>query len=180
MLPALLASWALACIERAPGSGSRRERVPPAVAARYVLASVEPRIAVGAVYGGALELVGLDLDPPTLCAGRPTALTLYWRVLAEPEARWDVFVHLDGPGVPRVHGDHAPARGAYPTTAWRRGEIVRDPLSLTLPADEPASVLEAWVGLFAGAERMPVTRAGPLGRDGEDRALVARIPVLCQ
>ncbi|HUK66026.1 MAG TPA: hypothetical protein VLV17_04310 [Anaeromyxobacteraceae bacterium] len=150
------------------------------MAARYLLASVAPRIEVGAVYGGALELIGLDLEPPTLCSGRPATLTLYWRVLKEPDTRWEVFVHLDGPGVPRIHGDHWPAQGAYPTSAWRRGEVVRDPVVLTIPADVQASSLEAWVGLFSGAERMGVSRPGPLGRDGEDRALAARLPVSCE
>ena len=176
----LAPALALSCIERAPGSGARRERVAPELAARYLLASVRPRVEVGAVYGDALELLGLDLEPPTLCAGRPSTLTLYWHVLNEPEARWQVFVHLDGPSLARVHADHAPAQGVYPTTAWRKGEIVRDPVAVTLPADEAASLLEAWVGLYSGAERMPVTKAGPLGVDNEDRALAARIPVLCQ
>lgn len=164
------------CIERAPNAGGQREAVDRRAAAPYLVKDPHPAVTVGAKLSG-IELVGLDVDPPQLRPGQRATITLYWRALEDPEARWTVFVHLDAPGAPRLHGDHAPAAGQYPTSAWRRGEVVRDPVVVRVPEAYPARSVEAWIGLYSGTERAPVTSAGPLGQDGQDRVLAARIPV---
>lgn len=173
---ALAALATASCIERAPNAGARREEADRRAAAQYLVTDPRPAIRVGAQLSG-IELVGLDVDPPQLHPGDRVTLTLYWRALEDPDTRWSVFVHLDAPGTPRVHGDHAPAGGRYPTNAWRRGEVVRDPVVVRIPARYPAHSIDAWIGLFSGTERSPVTLAGPLGQDGQDRVLAARLPV---
>ena len=166
-----------ACIERAPNAGAPRERVDPSVVARWTVADARPRLAGGALFGGAIELVGADLDPPELAPGGAATLTLYWRALEEVEQRWAVFVHVDAAGAERLHGDHEPAGGAYPTSAWRRGDVVRDPMVLRVPPAYAASTADVWVGLYSGSERLALTRPGALGGDGENRALVAHVAV---
>ncbi len=168
---------AAACVERAPGSGSHRERVEPSVAERALAPGARPAIAIGAVFGGSIELVGADLAPAQLAPGATALLTLYWRALDEPETSWRVFVHLDAPGATRLQADHAPAGGTYPTTAWKRGDVVRDTVKITVPAGHPATLLTAWVGLYAGSERVAVTRPGALGGDAENRVIAARLPL---
>jgi hypothetical protein len=143
-----------------------------------VRGGVRPRFPAGARLGGTIELVGLDAEPPELRAGEPVALTLYWRALDPVDGRWRVFVHVDArDGRARLHGDHAPAGGAFPTSAWARGDLVRDPVSIRVPSDWTAGWADVWVGLHDGEERLEVTAPGPLRTDGEQRLLAATLPV---
>jgi hypothetical protein len=176
-LVAGLASLALAaCIERAPGSGGRQQGRDRAIAASYLASAAEPQHRSRAVFGNAIELLGWDLAPAELAPGRSAVLTLWWRTREETDRNWRVFVHLDGPrGQARIHGDHWPAAGTWPTDAWRKGEVVRDPVRLTVPGGYHGEAIEAWVGWYDGEERLHVTDAGDLRHDGSDRLLLAAI-----
>ena len=82
---------------------------------------------VGAVFGNAAELLAYKLEPPALVPGQRSRLTLYWRCRAELDA-WHIFVHLDdatGTGE-RIHAEHDPAGGRFPTDAWRPGDLIAD------------------------------------------------------
>jgi len=178
LLAAGLAALAAGCIERAPGAGGRRRSFDRGAASRYLNPVARPQHAAHAVFGGAIELVGWDLDPERLEPGRAATLTLYWRSLEETETGWRVFVHLDGrEGQERIHGDHWPAGGAYPTDAWRKGDLVRDPVVFSVPAGFRADAVDAWIGWFAGEERLRISNAGEVRHDGSDRLLLAALPL---
>lgn len=173
---AALAALALgACIERpwqdAPGgrAGIDRSKLGD------VLLSAPPpeMVPIGAVFGNAAELLGYRLDPPQLAPGQRARLTLYWRCRAEMDA-WRVFVHLDDPqgSAERIHGDHDPALGRYPTDAWRPGDIVRDPI--VFAAGQGA--LNLYLGFFSqGDNRLPVTFPGRARDDGTSRLLLGTL-----
>ncbi len=176
--PLALALLAAACVERAPGSGGRRATFVRRPAARYLAPPEAPRHPAHAIFGGAIELVGWSLEPEPLERGRPATLTLYWRAQNELEASYQVFVHLDGrEGEDRIHGDHPPAGGTLPTEAWRRGDLVRDPVRVAIPPGYRGEALDLWVGWYAGAERLAIANAGEVRHDGENRLLLAAVPV---
>jgi len=86
-----------------------------------------------------LHLLGYDVEPQEGLPGQPVFVTLYWQAQLTPPT--DVLVSL---GVVSVSGEvlmatafSHPCGGAYPTSRWRPGEVVRDMYRLDLPPDLP-------------------------------------------
>ena len=96
-----------------------------------------PQVAIPSAltFGESLRLLGYDLGP--LRPGVPLEIRLYWQVLAELEDDFTVFIHLvdvaSGAVVAQV--DAAPRNGSYPTSLWKRGEVVEDAYALPLGPD---------------------------------------------
>lgn len=92
---------------------------------------------------GPLRLLGSDLHPlgrgvrdRDFRPGETALLTLYWWTPRAPGADHDVHVRLvDAGGEAVLTRDVAPQSGAYPTSLWRDGEVVRDLHRLHLPPD---------------------------------------------
>jgi hypothetical protein len=89
--------------------------------------------------------------------------TLYWRADGAPGEDYRVFVHLlDRRGEIVAQHDGPPRWGRYPTTAWRKGDIVPDEhaLAISAAAEGPFSLA---VGMYRAdtLERLPVV--GPTG-----------------
>jgi len=111
-----------------------------------------------------IELLGYDLGP-IVRPGDTLQLTLYWRALAETDTSYTVFVHLlDSTGI-RAQRDQIPGTGAFPTTGWIAGEVLRDEYRLAIPTDVTAYRLT--IGLYdaaTGQRLAAVDAAGqPLG-----------------
>ncbi len=103
-------------------------------------------IRANANFGNQATLLGATIDNLSLSPGQSTRLTLYWRAEAPFAADYTVFVHLLGQdGTPLVIADHAPPR---PTGNWIEGEIIADPVTLTLPANAPPGAYPLEVGLY--------------------------------
>ncbi|RMG95763.1 MAG: hypothetical protein D6706_11525 [Chloroflexi bacterium] len=62
------------------------------------------------------------------------ALTLYWQALTTGEVDYTRFVHLVDPATNTIvaQQDNYPVQGTYPTGQWTTGEIVADPITLSL------------------------------------------------
>jgi hypothetical protein len=177
MRPASLALLALAaCIERPwPDAPAR-----PSVDRRPltdVLLSAPPAgmIPVGATFGGQAELVGYEVDPPVLVPGERATLTLFWRCKADMES-WHIFVHLDdatGSGA-RIHAEHDPAQGRYPTDAWRPGDLVADAVSFV----PQRSALRLYLGFYSqGETRLHLDAPGRGKDDGANRLFAGTLSV---
>jgi hypothetical protein len=113
---------------------------------------------VGVRFGETFELVGYTL----LRAGDTLNLTLYWRGIAKSNKDYTVFVHLlDAQGNVRAQRDAPPRDGAYPTSIWDVGEIVRDEYALELPRDWAAGEYRLAIGLYEypSLARLPVVDA---------------------
>jgi hypothetical protein len=91
------------------------------------LTAVQPDNSFDANFGTA-KLIGYAIQTLEQHAenGRTLRVTLYWRV--EDKIETDALVSVKVLSDQRVFGqsDHRPVRDAYPTTAWRPGEIVAD------------------------------------------------------
>ncbi len=176
-VPFLLLFLALeGCIERPTDEAPRRATVDRAALRDVLLPAAPPDLVpVGAVFGGAAELLGYRLEPPALVPGQKTRLTLYWRCRAELEA-WHIFVHLDdanGSGE-RIHAEHDPAQGRFPTEAWKPGDLIADPITFVAGRGP----LMLFVGFYSqGETRLPLTSPGRGRDDGVNRLLAGLLPL---
>ena len=90
-------------------------------------------------------------------------MTLYWRCEEPLATNLTTFVHVRTKGETSTAGmvaqmDSPPAAGAYPTSLWEPGEVVRDRISVPLPPGLTLEGCEVVVGLYdpvTGA-RLPV------------------------
>ncbi|MBU0704219.1 MAG: glycosyltransferase family 39 protein [Chloroflexi bacterium] len=101
--------------------------------------------------GDRVELAGYDLS------GEPPTVTLYWRVLAEMDEEYTVFVHLlDEDGALLGQADGPPLNGDYPTSYWSPGELLAD-----THIAPPGSGVYLLVGLYRPTDgaRLPVRAA---------------------
>jgi hypothetical protein len=101
---------------------------------------------------GLVTLLGYDwsLEPEAL------DLTLYWRCDAPLPTDYTTFVHVrDATG--QVSGqsgsivaqmDRPTGSGAYPTSLWDPGEIIRDSIQVPVPPQVPTGEYEIVVGLY--------------------------------
>jgi len=170
---------AAACIERPETPAVRRSAADRSSLGGVLLASLpQARYPVGAVFGDAVELVGLDVTPDPVPHGARATVTSYLRVTGELDDDWKVFVHLDDEAraAPRVNADHWPAGDRYRTSAWRKGDIVRDTWSFVAPAGS-VERLELWTGFYKGDDRLPLTSAGRARSDGGNRVRAVTLPL---
>jgi 4-amino-4-deoxy-L-arabinose transferase-like glycosyltransferase len=115
----------------------------------FDLPSVE--IPVGATFGDAIELAGVDLQSPDvkLRPGDEVAVNLVWRALAPVDADYTVSVQLLGPDG-QVYGqkDAVPAEGDAPTSTWSPGEVLSDPYRFTVASDAPPGEYQLIVAMY--------------------------------
>jgi hypothetical protein len=133
-----------------------------------------PRYPVGANLDGKVTYLGLDVDPLPVEPGKDVKLTHYWKVVTPPGDGWRTFIHVEGPGKQNyINADHAPVEGKYPVASWKAGDIIRDVHTVRIPGNWSSPVVEVYVGLWRGAQRMAINSGA---HDGEGRVLAASIP----
>jgi len=125
----------------------------------------EPDTLINANLDHSIQLVGYTLPLPNLHAKRPISntctataresgrtclqLTLFWQPLTPLPIDYTSFVHRrNDDGVTVAQRDGQPLDGAYPTSRWQPGEVVIDPIALTLPDDLPPGQYKLFVGLY--------------------------------
>lgn len=143
-------------------------RQEPIRMAAYVMSDVDfgrtPRTALGANFGGQVELTSYDLqrDRAGIYVG------LWWRALSRPERHYNAFVHLiDGEGEIVAQGDHLPVNPFYPIGRWEPRDVWRDEHRLALPEGVEEGDLGLRVGLSWGEEgehQLPIVGESVPGR----------------
>lgn len=180
ILGALIASLLMAaCIVEAPsGEGSDGQ---DAAAHPVAQASSPLTVKNGAVLGGKVQLVGATFQPGQLVPGQPMRVALYFRALDTMSVDYSVFVHLEDPDgrMPRSNFDHVPTGGKYPTSQWKKGDLVRDEFTVYLAAGAEARSANLLVGLWDPKtdERLPLTNANQVRNDGLNRVFLAQLPI---
>jgi uncharacterized membrane protein len=100
-------------------------------------------------FANGMELTGYTAGPPTLSAGAPVTLTLFWRASAPVPLDLTVFVHVaDSAGKVIAQRDSQPDNGAYPTSEWPSGETIMDRRVIRLPADAAPGSYAFELGLY--------------------------------
>jgi hypothetical protein len=177
MRPASLALLAVAaCIERPwPDAPARLALDRRALSDVLLSAPPSGMIPIGATFAGQAELVGYQVEPAVLVPGQRATLTLFWRCKADMDS-WHVFVHLDdaaGSGA-RIHAEHDPAQGRYPTDAWRPGDLIADAVSFV----PQRFALHLYLGFYSqGETRLRLDSPGRGKDDGMNRLFAGTLPV---
>jgi hypothetical protein len=146
-------------------------RAPPSVDALDV---EHPLVAE---LGGKVRLLGYNIESG-FRPGDGIHLTLFWQCLEEMDEKYTVFTHLIG-GKGHIWGqkDNEPADGFYPTTEWRKDEIVRDQYNLTIPLEAPPGEYQIEVGMYVAETGERLLVLGPKSQYQEDRILLDSIQV---
>ena len=168
---------AAACIERPFEEASKapRSQVDRAAVRELMVPPPPDATPVDAVFGNSAELLAYKLEPPALVPGQRAKMTLYWRCKAEMDA-WHIFVHLDdatGTGE-RIHAEHDPAGGRFPTDAWKPGDLIADTFWF-VPVRNP---LLFYLGFYTqGDNRLTLNTPGRGRDDGNNRLLAGVLPL---
>lgn len=177
----LLAALAggLACMPNPQSVKERRAEFDRSgLEGRYIVKELpSDLVRVGAVFEDSIELVGYTIDPPRPKRGDNVQVTYYWTAHRETARDFKVFIHGDAieGSYRRLHGDHWPADGKYPTGVWRTGEYVKDPFRLKIPGSYGPDRLGLYSGLYRGDDRLDLTQKGRKPGTADDRSLAVEI-----
>lgn len=148
--------------------------VPPHAAAP------PPPIPGRAAFDPGLTFVGYEWSGDSIAARQSLFVTLWWKVEAGLTADYTSFVHvgtgLDGTTVV-AQRDGQPCQGLFPTSHWRKGDLIRDSFAITFPPDAPAGRYPLAVGWYTFPDfvRLPLLSAdNPLP---DNRAIIGAITV---
>ncbi|MCB9537801.1 MAG: hypothetical protein H6704_16235 [Myxococcales bacterium] len=128
---------------------------------------------VDIVFDDKIALVGYKLEPDRPRAGSPLTISLFWKALKPNVGQWKVFVHIDAPGQ-RIHGDHDPVEGLFPTSDWSEGDLVRDDHQVVVKRTISPNRFTFYAGLYRGNTRMPISKGA---KDRENRARLGYVRV---
>src|SRR5579859_2187170 len=127
-------------------------------------------------------LWGYNLSLPAggLRAGAAFTLTLFYRASGPGSVDYTHFVHLSGAdGRVAAQDDAQPQQGVNPTSAWVAGEVIVDPIVMTIAPDTPAGTYTLSTGLYDPAASG--ARLAVFDRDGnelpDDSVVLTTLPV---
>ncbi len=106
-----------------------------------------------------LTLLGWDIRGEDgkryLKRGKDAVFTTYWRCDGKLKKDYKVFMHIDGPGG-RIHGDHKPVEGKYPTRRWEKGDYIKDVYTREIPMYQKPGSYSVRMGMFKGNTRLKI------------------------
>jgi len=167
--------FAFACLPNPQSVKERREKFDrDPLKGELILDAPPPgMVEVGAVFGDRIKLVGYTMEPAQPNRGDDVTIKFYWSALKPVPEDYQVFVHGDagdGGNARRLHADHYPAKGKYPSDVWREGELIVDPFELKVPSAYGPSKLGVYTGMYTGEYRVPLTQKGQAISDAENRS----------
>jgi 4-amino-4-deoxy-L-arabinose transferase-like glycosyltransferase len=115
-----------------------------------------------------IRFLGYSLPPGPFRPGEPLPLELFWQAQKTPSDDLRVFVQaLDDTGKIWGARDTPPVEGAFPTSRWLAGSLVRDPQPLVLDPATPDGTYRLIVGLYrpGDGKRLHILRGKGRGRD---------------
>ncbi len=135
-------------------------------------------------FDNKLVLLGYDLSGDAK-AGSSFDVTMYFRVDQPLHGDWKIFLHFEAPGKRRQPFDHYGVGDLYPVAQWKKGEIVRDKVTVSVPKDWPSGKTQLLIGFFDwGAwskanqnRRLSLHGASKAKGTPDDRALLATVDV---
>ncbi len=104
------------------------------------------------VLGGAIRLVGYDVDQSAIRADDDLYVTLYWRPLSPVREDYNVYVRLvDEVGNVWGQVDRLPLGGLWRTNQWQPGTYIRDEYRLLLRPGTPPGTYRLEVAMYSFA-----------------------------
>jgi 4-amino-4-deoxy-L-arabinose transferase-like glycosyltransferase len=137
-----------------------------------VPAAVEPAFRTSdCVIAPGVRLLGFDLPREKLNPGDNLEVALYWKALQDVSRDYLVVVQLsDGQGGVWAQEESKPAYGAYSTTEWDKGEVIRDWHEATVDAQTPGGSYRLSVGLTSGGQLVGQLDLGTVRVSGRSRS----------
>jgi hypothetical protein len=174
-LVAAVALSAIGCVDNSDGSAVDESYIK----ANLLAADPAPTTPVNADLGGKIVYLGADIDRKTAAPGDKVKVVHFWKVIETPGSEWAAFSHVNGTKE-WLNIDETKMRKGYGPSKWKAGDIVKDEQTFTLPASWSSPFAAIYVGIYRkgggkASDRMKVVR-GP--SDGQDRVLVAKLPVV--
>lgn len=135
-------------------------------------------------FDNKIVLLGYDIKGEPK-AGASFDVTMYFRVDQPLHGDWKIFLHFEAPGKRRQPFDHYGVGELYPVAQWKKGEIIRDTVTVAVPRDWPNGKTQLLLGFFdwgawskAGQNRrLSLTGASKAKGTPDDRALLATLDV---
>jgi len=147
---------------------------------------LSPDFPTDVIFGDQVQLLGYNLSKAgigfkatNVYEGTRFYITYYWRCLAEMGENYRIFVHIvDKDGVIVAQNDHDPVHGRYPTSRWKKGEIIRETYDFFVPLKVPKGTYTIRVGLSVpGQEPLRVMSSSyPIDWDGH-RAVIGYLEI---
>lgn len=113
-------------------------------------------------WPGELAMIGYQQDRLDAQAGDEIHLTLFWEALAPVATDYALRLSWVQDGVRLAEQTYHPAGAAYPTSAWKPGDLLRGQYSLDVPLDIAAGRGQIELGLFAPGAPLPHNEWFPL------------------
>ncbi|MEA3408109.1 MAG: glycosyltransferase family 39 protein [Chloroflexota bacterium] len=124
--------------------------VPPSIDDLAIQQRTDLRLGEGA------QILGYTLSNQTPQSGEEVEITLFWRCLAEMDARYDLALRLERGGATVGFERVQPAGSRYPTDQWAPGEIFRYPQSLPIAADAGSGTYQVYVNFYEAGSDKPL------------------------
>jgi len=141
----------------------------------------EGAIRVGAVFDDAVEMVAYRIlqGDTTPKEGETVRIEVYFKALRDNIQRdYTVFVHNEGDmGDKRTKDDQPMAMGEYPTTFWKKGDMVRHPITARIPGGNKNNYYWVLAGIYHEDYRANITTSGTLEQDGDNRLKLVRLDI---
>jgi hypothetical protein len=135
---------------------------------------------IDARVGESITLVGYDVSGERVSRSGTLTVTLVWRAEGPLERDFTAFVHLiDADGNLVSQSDHPPLGGAYPTSFWDAGDVVRDPHQLKIDVTSAPGACTLLTGLYNPStdERLPAYRGQGGGRYENDLIVAGGVTI---
>lgn len=175
----LFSALGAACLPNPQSVKQRRQAFDRApLLGRLILPTAPPGMKpVGAVFDGRAKLLGYEIDPERPGPGDRVKLRFYWSATLPMAEDYMVFIHGDAVGGKsgRLHADHFPAEGRYPTDVWQEGEVVVDPFTVWIPPRYGPKRLGIYTGLYKGNHRVPISNGGSRPKTSDNRSQALEI-----
>jgi hypothetical protein len=113
------------------------------------ISTAAPTMPLKARFDQGISLAGYTLLTPSVAAGQPLLVTLFWQAEGGTARPYKVFVQLLDAGE-RLWGqqDIEPGGGAHPTDTWFPGMTLRDTYGLVVQPSAPPGEYRLAVGLY--------------------------------
>ncbi len=135
---------------------------------------------VNARFGESITLVGYDISDESVKRGDAVTVTLVWHTEAALDTDYTAFVHLiDSDADLVVQSDHPPLNGAYPTSLWKAGDVVRDLHRLTIDHAAASGACTLSIGMYNPEtnERLPAYKERNDTRFKDDIIVVGGVTI---
>ena len=142
------------------------------------VSDTEPPIAnrVSARFGDAVELVGYEVQPETVEAGRDVRVKYVFRALRELEPTDSLFVHVLHRGK-FLNEDHVPAHGALPLNKWEEGTYIIDEHIVHVPGTWKSGEAKLAIGFWSKKTKRRYEVTSEDLEVDDRRLIVARLKV---